>query len=110
MAFGEMQIEVQDETARTTEHFNSSVGTSGTTISAGTNRPIQLVEIYNPSDGPLANSSGDVLLVSWDSTNYSSIPLGGNIIWPGKGYGTYNHQIHIKAEAGTINYEIRMIS
>ena len=105
-----LQTEIQDNLDRSTEHFNGTADTTGAIVAAATNKPLQLVQIFVPVKGPNANVSGAILLVSWDGTNFMSYPRGTTEFWPGMGYGTYNHQIYVKAYSGTVKYEIKVLS
>ena len=108
--FDEMQSEIQDNLERKTDHFNGTVTTTPIELSTSTNKVIQLASIYVPSRGPNANTSAVVLLVSWDGINYVSYPRGSSEMWPGKGYGTNNEKIKIKADSGSVKYEIKLLS
>lgn len=106
----EIETEIVDNIHRSTDHFNGSVTSTPVELTTSTNRPVALTCIYVPVKGPNANSSGAVLLVSWDGTNYLSYPRGSSEYFPGKGYGTNENKIKIKADSGTVKYEIRMVS
>jgi hypothetical protein len=106
----ELETEITDKIDRSTDHFNGSVTTTPVELTTSTNRPVALTCIYIPSKGPNANLTTAVLLVSWDNTNFVSYPTGTSEFYPGKGYGTNQNTIKIKANSGTVKYEIRMVS
>jgi hypothetical protein len=110
--FDHRNIEIQDEIGRDTEHYNGSVTTAGSpvTVSTSSANPIQFSYILNPSKGTNANDPTDLLYVSWDGTNYTVIPRGGYIMWPGKGFGTSNQSIKIDSNANGTNYEVMLVS
>ena len=109
--FNDFDLESQDNKERGTEHYNGSVTTAGSpvTISTASSVPIQLTYVYNPTKGPNANIPGDLLYVSWDGTNYTVIPRGGYIIWPGKGFGSNFQSISIDSSDDGVNYEVMLV-
>jgi hypothetical protein len=111
MPFNELQTEVQDNIERTTDQYVlTAVDTTGEAVTTSTGRCIQLTEIYVPTRGPNGNASSAIALVSWDGTNFMTYTRGSNEMFPGKGYGTNENQIWVKAYTGTVNVEIKMVS
>jgi hypothetical protein len=105
-------VAIGDHVNRDTEHHNGNVTTAGVpeTISAATNRPLQFVHIFNPDKGVRGNDSVDILYISFDGTNYTTLPRGTSISLPCKGFGIYEHQLKIDANNDATNYEILLIS
>lgn len=111
--FDDFDVEIQDNKERNSEHHNGTVTTAGTpeTETTDSGDAIQLTYIYNPSRGPLANSPGDLLYVSWDGgTSYTTITRGSWFIWPGKGSGAAGDTLTIDSNVDGVNYECILVT
>lgn len=100
--FSDFDVEVQNTRDRNVEQFNGSVTTAGVPVtitpSTGT---ITGVIVSNPTRGPNANGSTDVVLVSIDGTNYMALSRGESLNVD----DIYVTSIKIDANNNGTNYE-----
>ena len=103
MAFDDFDIEIQDQRGNTPEQINGSVTTAGVPVTiTPSSGKITSIEVVNPNKGPNANSSADLLYVSFDGTTYATINRGGYKALE----GVYLDSIKIDSNNNGVKYEI----
>jgi len=104
MGFRDFNLETDDKLNSSPEHFNGTVTTAGSpvTLSLTSTNDITYAFILNPSKGPNANSTNDVLLVNIDGTaTYTTLARGESISLP-----VNNASIKIDTTTNGTKYEV----